>query len=702
MDILNYSDAACKFSRIYALILRAIEFVSDSLATCIDRSNRSQAEAVLKKGPKAAKTGLDQKGGRSSVKSEPRADKQNRSPETKASNDVKPVRQRSKLIPEEIEYAKAVLREQTLKYADSKLYSCEDVSQTGVQSAEIFLAKPSFSDLLNHLAELGENTQRWKLRLPKDAPELFTTTDDGGLAIELIGAWSDAQANGLVEIAETFADHGIDWRQAFEHILPGATTRFAAFLDGVEHASDLQIQNCEDPLSIEDQLPPVQKAKSADPNYLYEIALTYIDEGFDSLWDLEVQMRRDGLELAPDVIRLLNQRGHLDQLTLDEDSIDYYFEIAKCHIQDGFNTFKSLTQRMVDQEGWIPGPVLNKLVEEGLFMSGSDYEGATSKLSNEGIELAYYLGNAYARKGIKTAKELGAKLVEEFGDAIKPHLSKIFDQLAEEGMIGKKLRVQMTDGNDTLTDDAGANEVESAFTQGLAEIGEEMTKQHSNPQEAQTKVAEHEIQAEKGSGSKRLLEHIGNALPLSRIFVFLLFILFVIFVYPTPYEYTRKFPDVYRVNRFTGVQYQSTSTGWKTEKEIAAEYEEEIKANREKSQADELKVAEFAKSRSLSELTVQSTKFRCQIAWKDSSMRYEFFVSESETNKSAFATGTFRNDLKAIFLDKDGFEVTSITKYASDFIRDATKSGYVLSAEQYLSREDYEAIAGWNVITTLY
>jgi hypothetical protein len=46
--------------------------------------------------------------------------------------------------------------------------------------------------------------------------------------------------------------------------------------------------------------------------------------------------------------------------------------------------------------------------------------------------------------------------------------------------------------------------------------------------------------------------------------------LFLFFVWPTPYEYTRKAPNIWRTNRFTGVKEQSTSDGWRRESEVAA------------------------------------------------------------------------------------------------------------------------------------
>lgn len=46
------------------------------------------------------------------------------------------------------------------------------------------------------------------------------------------------------------------------------------------------------------------------------------------------------------------------------------------------------------------------------------------------------------------------------------------------------------------------------------------------------------------------------------IIIGLLGLTFLIFVWPTPYEYTRKYPNVVRVNRFTGVTETSSSKGW--------------------------------------------------------------------------------------------------------------------------------------------
>lgn len=61
-------------------------------------------------------------------------------------------------------------------------------------------------------------------------------------------------------------------------------------------------------------------------------------------------------------------------------------------------------------------------------------------------------------------------------------------------------------------------------------------------------------------------------------------LLFLYFVWPTPYEYTRKYPNVIRVNRFTGVSERPTDGGWKSRKEIhreVQETEEETQAERD-------------------------------------------------------------------------------------------------------------------------
>lgn len=45
---------------------------------------------------------------------------------------------------------------------------------------------------------------------------------------------------------------------------------------------------------------------------------------------------------------------------------------------------------------------------------------------------------------------------------------------------------------------------------------------------------------------------------------------FAYFVYPTPYEYTRRAPNVFRVNRFTGVREVSTANGWRKSSSLNA------------------------------------------------------------------------------------------------------------------------------------
>lgn len=46
------------------------------------------------------------------------------------------------------------------------------------------------------------------------------------------------------------------------------------------------------------------------------------------------------------------------------------------------------------------------------------------------------------------------------------------------------------------------------------------------------------------------------------ITLLLAIIAFGLFIWPTPYEYTRKYPNVVRVNRFTGEKETSGRGGW--------------------------------------------------------------------------------------------------------------------------------------------
>lgn len=51
-----------------------------------------------------------------------------------------------------------------------------------------------------------------------------------------------------------------------------------------------------------------------------------------------------------------------------------------------------------------------------------------------------------------------------------------------------------------------------------------------------------------------------------------------VFIWPTPYEYTRKAPNVWRVNRFTGVTEVSSGSGWMSE----ADWQKQVDAERAK------------------------------------------------------------------------------------------------------------------------
>lgn len=60
--------------------------------------------------------------------------------------------------------------------------------------------------------------------------------------------------------------------------------------------------------------------------------------------------------------------------------------------------------------------------------------------------------------------------------------------------------------------------------------------------------------------------------PMRLWFLGLTALAFLWFVWPSPYEYTRRAQDVWRVNRFTGVRERSSSTGWiKDERNVNSE-----------------------------------------------------------------------------------------------------------------------------------
>lgn len=55
-------------------------------------------------------------------------------------------------------------------------------------------------------------------------------------------------------------------------------------------------------------------------------------------------------------------------------------------------------------------------------------------------------------------------------------------------------------------------------------------------------------------------------------------IAFLWFAWPTPYEYTRRYPNVIRVNRFTGVTQHATADGWKTDRQLVDDSKAEATA----------------------------------------------------------------------------------------------------------------------------
>ena len=119
-------------------------------------------------------------------------------------------------------------------------------------------------------------------------------------------------------------------------------------------------------------------------------------------------------------------------------------------------------------------------------------------------------------------------------------------------------------------------------------------------------------------------------------------------VYPTPYEYTRQYPNVIRVNRFTGVRELSTPQGWKSDNQLRKEAEQEqaIKDKAAQEAADIQKVIETQfreKAKSIRLKPLQSSRFVLgltnpyDITWEmDRTALVEYFtwISDEKTRLS--------------------------------------------------------------------
>lgn len=184
----------------------------------------------------------------------------------------------------------------------------------------------------------------------------------------------------------------------------------------------------------------------------------------------------------------------------------------------------------------------------------------------------------------------------------------------------------------------------------------------------------------------------------------LLFLVFW-FIFPTPYEYTRKAPDIYRVNRFTGLLEVSTAKGWRTQDELdresQAKAEARSKALAEAEAKAQSKQKERSRGKSLPEVAFGSNdqyKANVRISYSGAELLYQVTVSPfSGSLKEAYDNPYITAALVEFQLfNEDDFLVSTIAPPRSSFVR-MHESGKVRCLEaqgsRFVTEKEYDQIS---------
>jgi hypothetical protein len=177
-------------------------------------------------------------------------------------------------------------------------------------------------------------------------------------------------------------------------------------------------------------------------------------------------------------------------------------------------------------------------------------------------------------------------------------------------------------------------------------------------------------------------------------------------VWPTPYEYTRKAPNVWRVNRFSGIQEISTSKGWRTESEVTAEadaraavQEAALAKKNAVLKADEEKLAV---PRSLNSCDLGGAEASCSIAYRDDYLFYTISLQLDGALKLAW-TSENRGPYYVVakFVDQNGLEIISERSTLSEFAQRYEGPGkppkhISLSKKMLLGEKDFRGISSWS------
>ncbi|MBS1717738.1 MAG: hypothetical protein JSS72_08405 [Armatimonadetes bacterium] len=178
--------------------------------------------------------------------------------------------------------------------------------------------------------------------------------------------------------------------------------------------------------------------------------------------------------------------------------------------------------------------------------------------------------------------------------------------------------------------------------------------------------------------------------------------LFLFFVYPTPYEYTRKAPDVWRVNRFTGQRDISTADGWKSESEIERKNAEAETKAKQALQADDekLKAGQIlgpisigAKGQYSVFLTMAYIDSKC--IWRAEVKPFSGEIRHYlEPNPYQYPTHTVLNSLQVDLLGANNLTIRKLINDDGALISDGKEgfAGFSVSGSSYMSKDEYKSV----------
>ena len=176
------------------------------------------------------------------------------------------------------------------------------------------------------------------------------------------------------------------------------------------------------------------------------------------------------------------------------------------------------------------------------------------------------------------------------------------------------------------------------------------------------------------------------------------------FIFPTPYEYTRKPPSIWRINRLTGEQVVSTANGWRTERQLDDEAKEKGRVL-EAEQAKRIEESKKLESTRATGYSLEPVKFgsngnyklNCVVAYIGGQLKYKVTIQPFGRELKTFVENySAERAVLLKFTNSSGFEIA--TCKPSDGFRNSDLrggfSGIELSGAKYMTEQEFDAIVG--------